>query len=283
MVNPVAMLGALPSIGGFAPLPFAAANSFMAMQGGNMAVKFGGYYKLSGRIVDEMTPKEIKHARDNPKWFYDNYLKPQSDFIVTEFKKEIEQHSQIIQEMILQQSHQLELKKVEYNIRLLKELPKEYIEQFTGMKLGGAPQDININLTQGGSPTLNLSDQEKSKASEIQKSNVAKKEYVENVKTSPLLQETPKHAFKEKSEKVKITYKYFWSNPYDGGKTRKLMTVTTKSLDYEEHQVDIKKMRSRASSMAAAARDSERKYIEYKNMLDQAQSYTQAVNSTYNV
>ena len=71
------------------------------------------------------------------------FLKPFFDSNYNFFKKQAEEHWVDIQKHILDKAHDLELLKVEYNIRLLKELPPEYLEALAGP---GPVENLQGNL-----------------------------------------------------------------------------------------------------------------------------------------
>jgi hypothetical protein len=129
-LNPVSALGVLPSIQGFQPLPFAAANEFMSLQGGNMALYFGAYFQIGKRYVSSLSNEAFNRMMAQPKEMID-LLQPQSDALVQNFIDQLDKRAQEIQTIILDHAHELELKKVEYNVDLLTKIPVEYIRLLT--------------------------------------------------------------------------------------------------------------------------------------------------------
>ena len=137
MVSPLASLGAaasvVPTIQGFAPLPFAAANEFMALQGGHMALYFGAYYKFATRLIDSQSNENFNALAADPNKLTAT-LDPFAKKLHEDFLRNLESRSQQIQEKILDQAHELEIRKVEYNVRLLKEIPMEWIRELFNLE-----------------------------------------------------------------------------------------------------------------------------------------------------
>lgn len=122
-----AVAGLIPKIEGFAPLPNAAADAFMAMQGGHMALLFGAEYTIGKRLIASMSNEEFNSAKDNPQQFTDK-LKPHYEKITQMFESELATNFSRIQELVLDKAFDIEILKVHQNVKLLKELPSAYWE-----------------------------------------------------------------------------------------------------------------------------------------------------------
>ncbi len=122
MVDPLSFI---PKIEGFAPLPSAAADSFMAMQGGHMALYFGAYYKFATRFVDSQTNEDFNKMKADPK-LLSAALRPHYDEITNQFHHHIKETSPHIQREVLTKAYELEILKIHQNVKLLKELPSAY-------------------------------------------------------------------------------------------------------------------------------------------------------------
>ena len=125
MPNPLALMGAMPTIDGFAPLPSATADAFMSMQGGHMALYFGSYFAFSKRLVAAQSNEQFNEMVDNPE-LLPNMLKPHEDAIVKAFKNHVSKHSKEIQQIVMERAYDLEILKANLNYKLLLDLPKEY-------------------------------------------------------------------------------------------------------------------------------------------------------------
>ena len=133
---------AIPGIQGFSPLPSEIGNEFMTLQTANLAIAFGFLNQVGGRLSGSLTNEEVDAIKKDPMKIQE-FLKPFFDSNYNFFKKQAEEHWVDIQKHILDKAHDLELLKVEYNIRLLKELPPEYLEALAGP---GPVENLQGNL-----------------------------------------------------------------------------------------------------------------------------------------
>ena len=140
MVNPVALLGVMPKIEGFSPLPSESADAFMSLQGGHMALYFGAEYTIGKRLISSMSNEDFNKAVTNPQIFI-NRIEVQYEAITKQFQKHIEDHHAEIQKIVLDKAYELEVLKAHLNVKLLKELPKEYFDAFFGNKYTPGVQD----------------------------------------------------------------------------------------------------------------------------------------------
>ncbi len=133
LVNPLAALGAaVPSIGGFSPLPVTIMVPFMGLQSGVMARDFGVNYEIGKRMIKSMSNEEFNsESNDHFRGIQDrlNLMATQS---VANFQAMIP-HYDVIQETIVEKMVEVEKLKVAGTIQLYKELPKEYIDAIFGL------------------------------------------------------------------------------------------------------------------------------------------------------
>jgi hypothetical protein len=122
------LAAAMPGIQGFMPLPSEIGNEFMTLQTSNMALTFGFYYNLAGRLSGSLTNEEVEQMKKNPNEVLE-FLKPYFDENYKFFKKQAETHWLEIQTHILDKAHELEILKVQYNIQLLKDVVPAYLEE----------------------------------------------------------------------------------------------------------------------------------------------------------
>jgi hypothetical protein len=161
-------MNALPSLGGFSPMPSNAARAFMVWQTHDMMLVGGAAWAGGQRIVKSKSNEEWNslqgHVRVTPEKFptkeaMDDYIKKQREGLIKTtadglwqlmepylkasqeyFRKELEK-SNTMQEKVMEKSFDLEMMKAQYNYKLLKELPKEYF--------GLIAQDLE-DLARGG-------------------------------------------------------------------------------------------------------------------------------------
>jgi len=128
----------IPKVEGFAPLPSAVADSFMAMQGGHMAIYFGGYYKFATRLVDSQDNTTFNKMKANPK-LVTELLKPHYDEITRQFHEHVAQSADIIQALVITKAYDLEILKIHQNVKLILSLPKAYYDAIISHqnKMGG--------------------------------------------------------------------------------------------------------------------------------------------------
>ena len=140
MVNPVAALGALPSVQGFGPLPTSVVIPFMSAQSASMMLVAGINWQAGKRWVDAMKNDQFNDLmKDLP-----GFANIQTAMAATIAEKFMQENSlsyyrelpaKIIDEMV-----ELEKMKVNANVRLITELPPEYLE-----KLGQVAQGSNTD------------------------------------------------------------------------------------------------------------------------------------------
>ncbi len=146
-----ALAGNLPSIQGFAPLPSAVADSFMAMQGGHMAIYFGGYYKFATRLVDSRTNEEFNAMVKNPEMLT-LLLKPHYDEITKQFHIHAKETAPAIQQTVIEKAFDLELKKLEFNFKLITQIPKEYFVMLGQALRGDVIDSSDIDVDTDNTP-----------------------------------------------------------------------------------------------------------------------------------
>lgn len=122
-----AVAGLIPKIEGFAPLPSATADAFMAMQGGHMALYFGAEYTIGKRLIASMSNEEFNKSVSNPQMFI-NKIEPHYRVITGAFEQHINTDIDRIQNLVLEKAFDLEILKIHQNVKLLKELPSAYWE-----------------------------------------------------------------------------------------------------------------------------------------------------------
>lgn len=120
-----ALSGLIPKIEGFAPLPSAAADSFMAMQGGHMALYFGAFYKFATRLMDSQSNETFNALANDPKKLM-NFLDPYSKAITEQFITRLKEETDTIQRLVLDKAYDMEILKIHQTVKLLKELPSAY-------------------------------------------------------------------------------------------------------------------------------------------------------------
>ncbi len=120
-----AISGLIPKIEGFAPLPNASADAFMAMQGGHMALYFGAMYQFGKRIVSSQTNESFNAIAKNPK-LLTQMLDPHYKEITNAFENHANSQFERVQTLVMEKAYQIEILKVHQNVKLLKELPSAY-------------------------------------------------------------------------------------------------------------------------------------------------------------
>lgn len=166
--------GLIPRLEGFAPLPSSAAKAFMVGQSTEMMLTAGAawawgqrlvkalsneaFNELNGRkLVDikgaPITDQLIQESVKDGLW---KLIEPQLKSLQAKFVEEI-QKSGSLQDEIMKKAFEIEMKKVEYNYKLFKEIPKEYWEMITNDLSGGNRPDA------GKPPTFELTEEEKEK------------------------------------------------------------------------------------------------------------------------
>jgi len=150
-----ALSGLIPKIEGFAPLPSAAADAFMSMQGGHMALYFGAMYKFGTRFVDSLDNETYNSYKLKPALLI-AALKPMNDAITDAFMTRLNTDIDPIQNRVLDKAYDLEILKIHQNVKLLKELPSAYWEAIwsTNQKINQAiPAGENTSSTTDFAPT----------------------------------------------------------------------------------------------------------------------------------
>jgi hypothetical protein len=157
MVNPVALLGMMPKIEGFAPLPAASAAAFMEYQTKIMMLSGGVSWAAGQRFIKAMSNDEFNQMMGTA-----SYLKVDGNTninnVITAQQKEIKDglwkkiqpllesaretleknidNSDKLQHKIIEKAFDLEMAKVQFNMKLLRELPKEYFREIGNILAG---------------------------------------------------------------------------------------------------------------------------------------------------
>ena len=151
MVNPVAALGALPSVQGFGPMPTSVVIPFMTAQSASMMLSAGIMWQFGKRWVDRMKNKEFNnHASDLPGLA--NLMTAMSGTITEKMMQENAlDFYRNLQHKVMDEMVELEKIKVNANIRLIKELPPEYFQL-----IGEAVKETGVGdaITDGGAAAL---------------------------------------------------------------------------------------------------------------------------------
>lgn len=116
------------SITGFAPLPLAEMVPFMMFQSAAMMRVSGANWEAGKRDMKRMSNEEYNNFIENGGM--EQYTKAAMEEVKGAF---IEMMNEMgpIRDLILNKMVELEKSKVDMNVRLLKELPPEYVEQFS--------------------------------------------------------------------------------------------------------------------------------------------------------
>ncbi len=130
----------IPKVAGFAPLPLSIMAPFMAYQSAQMAFAFGFDYEKGKRTLKSMSNEEFNTltAEQEQNLFAQNH-----GVLLQTFINEIPK-SDLVQKLVLDKLVELEFKKVEMNIRLIHELPSEYLKQLVEI-FGSASQGSGID------------------------------------------------------------------------------------------------------------------------------------------
>lgn len=120
-----AISGMIPKIEGFAPLPSASADAFMSMQGGHMALYFGAEYTIGKRLIASMSNEDFNKAVVDPRLFI-NRIDPHYKQITAVFERYLDENVDRIQKAVMNRAYDVEIYKIEQNVKLLLNLPQAY-------------------------------------------------------------------------------------------------------------------------------------------------------------
>jgi hypothetical protein len=116
---------------------------FQAAQTAVMARAFGMNYEAGKRWVKSMTNEEFNNHMKTGFDDFDKILRITSKGVIDEFLKSLPQYDDM-QKTIFQGMKEVELKKVDLNVQLLKEIPPEYLKLIFGPT---ASENLQGNLT----------------------------------------------------------------------------------------------------------------------------------------
>lgn len=125
MVNPVAMLH---SIEGFKPLPTSVTIPFMTAQSGSMMLAAGFYWQFGKRFVDAMSNEQFNSLVDDVSGTADLVTGLTGSTVASFMKDENLEYYRAMQKDVMDEMVELEKLKLAANVRLFKEMPKEYFQ-----------------------------------------------------------------------------------------------------------------------------------------------------------
>jgi len=99
----------------------------MVLQGGDMALNFGAYYKFGTRFVDSQSNDDFNAMKKNPT-ILTNLLAPHREELFKAFQETIAKNSDPMQRLVMTKAYDLEILKIEQNVKLLLALPQAYYD-----------------------------------------------------------------------------------------------------------------------------------------------------------